>query len=161
MKTFFVTLIAFSLVLIIGCQENTVNEPADVLLKHDDNLVTANKLKLNYELSDPLYGYSRVSGSVSYVHQIINRAMNPVGLSEISIHIVMDSELDDLLGMMHLEWRIQGRSNDIVYVSEDGILLIEKTYPITNRNDVVLLVQYLVTTNGVGISSVNLVPLEK
>ena len=161
MKTFFVTLIAFSLVLIIGCQENTVNEPADVLLKHDDNPVTANKLKLNYELSDPLYGYSRVSGSVSYVHQIINRAMNPVGLSEISIHIVMDSELDDLLGMVHLEWSIQGRSNDIVYVSEDGILLLEKCYQITNRSDVVLLVKYLVTTNGIGISSVNLTPLER
>ena len=161
MKTFFVTLIAFSLVLIIGCQENMVNEPADVLLKHDDNLVKANKLKLNYELSDPLYGYSKVSGTVSYVHQIINRAMNPVGLYEISLHIEMNSELDDLLGMMHLEWIVRGRSDDIVYVSEEGILLVEKTYWITNRNDVVLLVKYLVTTNGVGISSVNLVPLEK
>ena len=87
--------------------------------------------------------------------------MNPVGLSEISIHIVMDSELDDKFGMMHLEWRIQGRSDDIVYVSEDGILLIEKCYTITNRSDVVLLVKYLVTTNGIGISSVILAPLEQ
>jgi hypothetical protein len=63
--------------------------------------------------------------------------------------------------MMHLEWRIQGRSNDIVYVSEDGILLIEKCYTITNRSDVVLLVKYLVTTNGIGISSVILAPLEQ
>ena len=161
MKTFFVTLIAFSLALIIGCQENTVNEPANALLKHDDNLVTANTLKLNYEIQDPLYGSSRLSGTVSYVHQIINRAMNPVGLYEISLHIEMNSELDDLLGMMHLEWIVRERSDDIVYVSEEGILLVEKTYWITNRNDVVLLVKYLVTTNGVGISSVNLVPLEK
>jgi hypothetical protein len=161
MKTFFVTLIAFSLVLIIGCQENTVNEPADVLLKHDDNLVTANKLKLNYELSDPLYSSSKLSGTVSYVHTIINRTINPIGLKEISLHIEMNSELYDHLGLMHLEWIVQGRSEEIFYVSEEGILLVEKSYWITNRNDVVLLVQYLVTTDGVGISNVSLTPLEK
>jgi len=72
----------------------------------------------------------------------------------------MDSKLCDKLGMVHLEWRAEGRSDDIVYVSEDGILLLEKCYSITNRSDVVLLVKYLVTTNGIGISSVNLAPLE-
>lgn len=160
MKTFFVTLAAISLALIIGCQENLINEPSDALLKQKDNLVTTNTIKLNYDLRDPLYGISKLSGRVSYTFQIVNQAMNPTGLNEVSIHINMDSELDDMLGMMHLEWRIQGRSNDVVYVSEEGILLLEKSYSITNRNDVVLLVQYLVTTNGVGISGVSLVPLE-
>ena len=161
MKTFFVTLAAFSLALIIGCQESMLNEPDQVLLKDKDNLLTTNTIKLKYDLRDPLYGTCNLFGKVSYTFQIINRAMNPIGLSEISIHIVMDSELDDKLGMMHLEWRIQGRSDDIVYVSEDGILLIEKCYTITNRSDVVLLVKYLVTTNGIGISSVILAPLEQ
>ena len=161
MKTLFVTLVAFLLAFIIGCQENLLNEPSDALLKQKDNLVTASTIKLDYELRDPSYGISKLSCKVSYVHQIINRAMNPMGLNEIFLHIEMDSELDDLLGMMHLEWRIQGRSDDVVYVSEEGILLLEKCYWITNRNDVVLLVQYLVTTNGVGISGVSLAPLEK
>jgi len=40
-------------------------------------------------------------------------------------------------------------------------LLVEKSYWITNRTDVVLLVQYLVTTDGIGISGVSLAPLEK
>jgi hypothetical protein len=160
MKTIFLTLAAFSLALIIGCRESLINEPAEVLLKDKDNLVTTNTIKLKYDLRDPLYGSCNLFGKVSYTFQILNRAMNPIGLSEISIHIVMDSELDDRFGMMHLQWRIQGRSDDIVNVSEDGILLLEKSYPITNRSDVVLLVKYLVTTNGVGISSVNLAPLE-
>jgi len=82
-------------------------------------------------------------------------------LSEIAINIYINSELNDMLGMMHLEWRVEGRSDDIVYVSEDGIVLIEKCYSITNRNDVVLLVRYLVTTDGIGISGINLAPLEK
>ena len=160
MKTIFLTLAAFSLALIIGCRESLINEPAEVLLKDKDNLVTTNTIKLKYDLRDPLYGSCNLFGKVSYTFQILNRAMNPIGLSEISIHIVMDSELDDRFGMMHLQWRIQGRSDNIVNVSEDGILLLEKSYPITNRSDVVLLVKYLVTTNGVGISSVNLAPLE-
>ena len=84
-----------------------------------------------------------------------------MGLYEISLNLEMDSKLCDKLGMVHLEWRIQGKSNDIVYVSEEGILLVEKTYWITNRNNVVLLVKYLVTTNGVGIASVDLIPVER
>jgi hypothetical protein len=160
MKTFFVTLAAISLALILGCQESVINEPAEVFLKDKDNLVYSNTIELKYNLRDPLFGTCSLFGKVSYTFQILNRVMNPIGLSEISIQIVMDSELDDKLGMTHLEWRIQGRSNDIVYVSEDGILLLEKCYSITNRSDVVLLVKYLVTTNGIGISSVNLAPLE-
>jgi hypothetical protein len=158
MKQLLFSLVIFSVLLVIGCEENLVNEPAVALLKQKDNLASARTIILNYELQDPSYGYSRLSGRVSYVHKIINRAMNPVGLNEISLHIEMNSELDDLLGMMHLEWVAQGRSDDIVYVSEEGILLFEKSYQISNRNDVVLLVQYLVTTNGVGISNVSLTP---
>lgn len=161
MKTFFVTLAAFSLALIIGCQENMLNEPSGVALKHQDHLVSTNIIKLNYNVRDPLYGTCCLSGRVTYSFQILNRAMNPTGLSEIAINIYINSELNDMLGMMHLEWRVEGRSDDIVYVSEDGIVLIEKCYSITNRNDVVLLVRYLVTTNGIGISGINLAPLEK
>ena len=160
MKTFFVTLVAFSLALIIGCQENLINEPAETLLKQKDNLVNSNTIKINYEIRDPLYGMSTLTGQVTYIHQIINQPMGPIGFNRVSIQINMDSELNNL-GMMPLKWRIQGRSNDVVSVSEEGILLIEKSYLITNRTDVVLLVQYLVTTNGVGISGVSLVPLEK
>ena len=161
MKTFFVTLAAFSLALIIGCQENMLNEPSDALLKHKDNLVTTSNIKLNYDLRDPLVGISKLSGQVSYTFQVITEAMNPMALNRVAIHIDIDAELDDMYGMMHLEWRIQGRSDDVVTVSEEGIVLIEKCYSITNRSDVVLLVQYLVTTNGIGISNVSLAPLEK
>ena len=160
MKTFFVTLVAFSLALIIGCQENLINEPAETMLKQKDNLVNSNTIKISYEIRDPLYGASTLTGQVTYIHQIINQPMGPIGFNRISIQINMDSELNNL-GMMPLKWRIQGRSNDVVSVSEEGILLIEKSYLITNRTDVVLLVQYLVTTNGIGISGVSLVPLEK
>jgi len=63
--------------------------------------------------------------------------------------------------MSPIKWSVKGKSQDVVTVSEEGILLIEKSYWIANRYDVVLLVQYLVTTDGVGISGVSLAPLEK
>lgn len=160
MKTFFVTLAAFSLALFMGCQDSMINEPADVLLKGNDDRVSTNIIKLNYNLRDPLYGTCCLAGRMTYSFQILNRAMNPTGLNEIAIHIYIDSEINDMLGMMHLEWRVEGRSDDIIYVSEDGIVLLEKCYSITNRSDVVLLVQYLVTTNGIGISGVSIAPLE-
>ena len=40
---------------------------------------------------------------------------------------------------------------DTVYVSEEGIVIVDKTYPIRNRNDIILCIQYLVSTEGVGI----------
>jgi hypothetical protein len=165
MKTLFVILAAFSLALIIGCQESILNEPENSPFKKDQistsTTTTTNSIKICCEVRDPHYGACNLNGCVKYVHQIINRAMNPMGLYEISLKLQMDSKLCDKLGMVHLEWRAEGKSDDIVYVSEEGILLVEKTYWITNRNDVVLLVRYMVTTDGVGISKISLVPLEK
>ena len=160
MKTLFITLVAFSLALIIGCQENMLNEPSETMLQKD-KLVNTNIINVNYEVRDPLYGTSKLTGQVTYTHQVINQPMGPIGFKRISLQLSMDSELENLLGMSPLKWSVRGKSQDVVTVSEEGILLIEKSYWITNRTDVVLLVQYLVTTDGVGISGVSLAPLEK
>lgn len=162
MKTFFVTLAVLSLALIIiGCQENLINEPSEALLKQNDNLVTSNVMKLECDLRDPSYGISKLCGSVQYTIQIINDAMTPLGLNRMSLRLNINAELDDMYGMVHLEWRVEDRSHDVVTVSEEGIIIVEKCYWISNRTDVVLLVQYLVTTDGVGVAGISLAPLEK
>lgn len=161
MKTFFITLAAFSLALLIGCQENMLNEPSEAFLKQNDNLVTSNILKLECDLRDPSYGISKLCGSVNYTIQVINDAMIPIGLNRISLRLNINALLNDIYGMMHLEWGVEDRSLDVVTVSEDGINILEKCYSISNRTDVVLLIQYLVTTNGVGVASISLALLEK
>lgn len=161
MKTFFITLAAFSLALLIGCQENMLNEPSEAFLKQNDNLVTSNVLKLECDLRDPSYGISKLCGSVNYTIQVINDAMIPIGLNRISLRLNINALLNDIYGMMHLEWGVEDRSLDVVTVSEDGITILEKCYSISNRTDVVLLIQYLVTTNGVGVASISLALLEK
>jgi len=161
MKNLIMILAAFSLLFIMGCQENLINESVGALSVQKDNLVIKNTLKICCEIRDAKYGMCNLSGCVNYVHQVLNWTQNPKGLYKVSLRLQMDSKLCDKLGMVHMEWRAEGRSDDILYVSEEGILLVEKCYSITNRSDVVLLVQYLVTTNGVGISGVSLAPLEK
>lgn len=161
MKTFFITLAAFSLALLIGCQENMLNEPSEAFLKQNDNLVTSNVLKLECDLRDPSYGISKLCGSVNYTIQVINDVMIPIGLNRISLRLNINALLNDIYGMMHLEWGVEDRSLDVVTVSEDGITILEKCYSISNRTDVVLLIQYLVTTNGVGVASISLALLEK
>ena len=159
MKKIFVALVALSLALIIGCQENLLNEPATSLEKKKYD-VLKDVINICCRVQDPFSGGCTLNGCVTYVHQIINRAMNPSGLYEVSLHLEMDSELCSPIGMVHLEWRINAKSDDIIYVSEDGIALVEKSYKITNREDVLLVVRYIVTTDGVQISGVNLAQIE-
>jgi len=161
MKTLFITLATFSLALIIGCQEGMFNEPSETMLKQKSDLVNPNIISMNYKVKDPLYGTSKVTGEVTYTHEVINQQMGPIGFKRISLQLSLDSELENLLSMSPIKWRVRGKSQDVVTVSEEGILLIEKSYWINNRTDVVLLVQYLVTTDGVGISGVSLAPSEK
>ena len=159
MKNLFVTLVAVLLALIIGCQENFMNEPGYSVEKKSDN-VKKNVINICCQVQDPFAGGCTVNGCVTYVHKIINRAMNPTGLYEVSLQLQMDSELCSPLGLLHLEWKIKAKSDNKIYVSEDGIALVEKSYKITNRDDVVLLVRYIVTTDGVRISGVNLAEIE-
>lgn len=167
MKNFFLIPAVFVLALIIGCQDNIVNEPTEVLLKGEkpadisSPATTSNTIKLNHELKDPAFGSSKLTGRVTFEHKLITGSMSPVGLKRVALHIYINSVLDDMFGMSHMEWRVEDRSDDGFYLSEEGIYLLEKSYRITNRYDVVLLVQYLVTTDGVGISRVSLAEIEK
>lgn len=159
MKNLFVILTIFSLAFLFGCQENQIIQPeTDPILK--DNLPYKNTVKICCEVHDPNFGVCNLNGCVNYTHKVINESMGPMKRTMVSVGLYMNSVLCDKLGIVHLEWRVEGRSNEVVYVSEEGILLLEKTYPITYRNDSVILVQYLVTTDGVGVSKVSIVPIE-
>ena len=160
MKNLIAIFISLSLALMIGCQENLINEPELAALSKD-KAPSQKSIKICCEVKDLTYGICTLNGRVNYVLEITCMTMNPrPGLYEISLSLYMNSVLCDRLGLVHPEWRAEGKSSEIVTVSEDGILLLEKTYSITNRPDVVLLVKYLVTTNGVGIASINVVRLE-
>jgi hypothetical protein len=160
MKNLFLTLVVFSLALIIGCQENQITDPNTSLEKTSSG-IQMQIMKICCQVNDPLSGCCGVNGSVRYMHKVTNQNTNSVNLKKVSLHLEMESELCSRLGMVHLPWIVKGISDDTFYVSEEGIVLLEKSYRISNRYDVVMSVVYLVTTEGVGISSVSLIEVEK
>ena len=161
MKNLLVILVIISFALIVGCQEGIVNEPENSLEKTSIDVNHYNNvIPLCCQVNDPFAGICGLNGYVTYIHKIINRAMNPRGLKEVSLHLELQASLCSSLGMVHPEWKMKGMSDDIIHVSEDGIALLEKSYNISNRKDVVLLVRYLVSTNGVGVAGVSIVEIE-
>ena len=144
--SFFVT----ALLLVIGCQDVPPTEPTGAIQKLN-NPITKEVLSICCCVNDPLSGSCQVIGEVSYVHEIVDIQTGPNDLILVRVQLGMDTELCDRLGRFHLEWGIVGNSEDLIYVSEEGIYILQKAYPICNRNDCVLVVQYLVTTEGIGI----------
>jgi len=160
MKNLIVAAVILMLAVLLGCQENLIIQPdSSPLLKGEKPI--QEKIEICCEVNDISYGMCSLNGFVYYTHEVIRNTMHPRVENLVSLKIHMNSILCDRLGMLHLEWRVEDKSEDVLYVSEEGIYLLEKSYWIENRDDVVLLVQYLVTTDGVGISKLTLAPIEK
>ena len=155
MKKFFSILVVFSLALLIGCQENLINEPETATLNKGTESVSKNVLKICCEFQDPYYGTCKLNGCVTYTHKIVAISVNPMNsIYEVALHIDMDSELSDLTGIVHLPWRVQGWNEEIVNITEREGVTLRRYYEITNRNDVILGVEYLVTLEGIEIGKI-------
>ena len=149
MKKIFLTTVVLSVLFIVGCQENSITEPVGTIEKTGDR-VNRELIQMNFMIDDPLIGKVELVGEVYFTHELANSNQ----LSSqflVSVSIELYAELNDMLGRMHMDWSSSGKSEDSMYISEEGIYILQKAYSITNRNDVVLVVQYLVTTEGVGI----------
>ena len=159
MKVLLVLTTVFFLVL-LGCQENAVN-PVETSSILKDRPVIQKTIELRYEIKYLNSNVYNLSGRANYVLEVIPDMMTPRATTYRSLSINFHGMLCNKLAMRPCLFSVEGKSNDVVQVSEEGILLIDKYYPITNRNDIVLKVKYLVTTEGVGISRVELIPAEQ
>ncbi len=158
MKNLIKSFVAVSLLLLVGCNETPPTEPIPAAEKFGDPIKEV--INLCCSVQDPLAGACQVKGEVTYTHEIIDLQSTQSGLSLVRIQIEMEAELCDMFGMIHPPWGIVGSSLDLVYISEDGIYLLEKAYPVCNRNQCVLYVQYLVTTDGMQISNMWIEPVD-
>jgi hypothetical protein len=149
MKKLFLTTVVFSVLVIIGCQENSITEPVGTLEKTGDP-VNREIIQMNFVINDPLAGSVELVGEVYYTHELASSDQLS-NLFLVSVSLDLNAQLFDMLGGTHPEWSSSGKSEDSMYISEEGIYILQKAYSITNRDDVVLIVQYLVTTEGVGI----------
>jgi hypothetical protein len=150
MKKVLFTIVFFPVILFISCQESSITEPTQSLTKKA-NIAYTDTINLCCLLADPVGGNCQLTGKVSYNHQIIGSQTEGDGLYLVSLSLEMNSKLCRLDNPALTEWTIEGQSQDEFYVSEEGIVIVDKAYLITNRNDIILCVQYLITTEGVGI----------
>ena len=140
-----------------GCSENPVTDPGLSL----DKQTGSHKGIINIccLLTDPLSGTCNLGGNIMYYHEIIPAPENIDDLFTIRVSLEVDCEMCDKLGMMHPKWSITQSSVDIVIISEEGIVILEKNYPVCNRIDIMLNVKYLITTEGVGIADLSIIPV--
>ena len=147
MKKFFVTLVIVTFFLILGCQENPVTELFQPLNKKA-NVAVEDTIDLCCMLEDPIGCNCQLTGEVSYVQQV-----TPIqsGLYEVNLMLNMYTQLCSINGSNEIYCPIECTTTDILYISEEGIYILTKAYIIPSRIDILLMVQYLVTTEGVGI----------
>jgi len=163
MKNLFLTIVVFSVLLLIGCQENSITDPIqdEGLQKTDDPSAHQGIIELEEMLVVPgaFQSYYSIEGQINYTHELVLvDPQPPAPQYYVALSLNVNADLRDPSSLTDPLWGITGRSEDIIYVSEEGIYLLEKYYTVQGRKDGMLLMcRFLVTTDGVGLNEMWLV----
>jgi hypothetical protein len=159
MKKLLLTTAVFSVLLIIGCQENSITDPIDQqdLQKNDDPLVQQGTIALDGLLVDPSVPFNSnltISGQIDYMHSIeLVDPMPPAPQYYVVLSLSVDASLISRDSANEPYMFVTSESEDVIYVPVEGIYLLEKYYNIQGREDgMVLICKFLVTTDGVGLN---------
>ena len=168
MKKLFLTTVIFSVLFIIGCQENSITDPiGDIdqkeVNKSDDPSVHQGTITLEGMLVDPnpvMNSYYIINGEIQYQHSLI--LLDPIPPNpqySVDLNLSVTADFTNFCTVCEPQTSefssgtISTETNDNVYVSVDGIYLLEKTFPIEGREDgMVLVCRFLVTTDGLGLN---------
>ena len=172
MKKLFLTLVTFSILFVIGCQENSITVPITVepTNKVQPDPSHQGTITLERMLRDPypvMNSYFIINGAIEYEHKLVYLdpiPPNPQYVVSLNLSVTADLTYfctvcsppteDALVGS------ISNKSNDEIFISiwEDEVFLLEKSFPIQGREDgMVLMCNFLVTTNGVELNEMWLV----
>jgi len=165
MKNLILTFVAFSVLLLIGCQENSITNPIQDkgLQKNDNPSVTTGTILLEGMLQDPhpvMNSYYIINGDVQYQHTLeFLDPIPPNPQSIVSLNLSVTANFTYLCTVCtpHSDnvsvGTITIETNDNFYVSEEGIYMLEKTFPIQGRDDgMALKCRFMVTTDGIGLN---------
>lgn len=171
MKKLLLTIVTFSVLFVIGCQENSITDPVAVDPQNKvpvtDQLIQGTII-LERMITDPypvLNSYYIINGAVEYDFTIVSNKIPPVQEYSVSLNLniaagltyvctVCGEENDDdaLVG------NISSQSTDIITLIDDDSYILEKTYLIQGRDDgMVLHCKFIATTGGVTLEEIYLV----
>jgi len=171
MKKLFLTLVTFSILFVVGCQENSITdpitvEPANKVQQPDPS--NQGTITLERMLTDPhpvMNSYFIINGAIEYEHTLVTREPIPPE-TFVSLNLSVSADLTYFCTVCStpnedtLAGSISNESNDEIFISiwEDEIFLLEKSFPIKGRKDgMVLKCTFHVTTIGVGLNDMWLV----
>ena len=164
MKKLFLTLVTFSILFVVGCQENSITDPITVepTNKVQPDPSHQGTITLERMLTDPypvMNSYFILNGEVEYEHSLVYLdpiPPNPQYVVSLNLSVTADltyfctvcspTNEDTLAGTISYE------SNDEIFLSvwEDEIFLLEKSFPIQGREDgMVIVCKFFVTANGI------------
>ncbi|MGB5529719.1 MAG: hypothetical protein WBQ32_07105 [Ignavibacteriaceae bacterium] len=160
MKNLLLTLVAFSVLLLIGCQENSITDPTSPESVHKDQNaagnVTTGTIRLQGIVVLPGLGqtYYSIEGIINYTHKLVLvDPIPPAPQYYVDLNLSVEADLNNETTTERNSLNISSESEDFFYVSEEGIYILEKSFVIAGSNDGLALVcQFLVTTDGVGLN---------
>jgi len=178
MKNLFLTIVVFSVLLLIGCQENSITDPvsndtnlnlATIVLDKDIISSYPGVIKLEGMLFDPSHYFNNnaaISGVVRY-------SLNKVELDRIpedtpiKVKLYVNAELKeglsgrDVSGLDVRSLFVSGTSEDLVYTSatNDQLYYLEKSFRVKN-NRLNLIFKFQVNEKSLTMVSMRLVKIK-
>ncbi|MCW8960869.1 MAG: hypothetical protein OQK29_04850, partial [Ignavibacteriaceae bacterium] len=150
--------IILSLFLLFSCKDNYLNNPVSpdqgTLQKSTKNIKTGT-IKLDRILELPGLGntYYQINGIINYKEELFPQNLSPTtSKSDVNLDIAIDATLinPNLKDQENRALDVLAESDSLIYIPEEGIYLLEKTYPVQGTKDKLELVcTYLVTTDNV------------
>lgn len=167
MKQLLFSLVFFSVLLVIGCQENSITDPVSTeSINKDQNPgpYLHDFISLAQMLSDPHpigNSYYIISGQIEYeLRMIYVDPMLPTAMRYASLNLKTTAEFRYLCtvcsppGTEQIVGFISDVSEEFVPLGGNCVSLLEKTFVIQGREDgMVLKCRFLVTTGGVELSA--------
>jgi len=179
MKKLIFSFVIFSILFIIGCQENSITDPVqEDLLKNDDPLVHQGTMKLEGDLADPRaifndnFKHLTIFGDVKFEHRfeyLQDNSTTPQ--KKVYLNLSMNAEIQDRNSTIDIIWSLSGESKDIIDFFDGKTYnntlddlnktapqkILYKYYSVHGSDVGMRLVcRFIITTNGVSLSNYSL-----
>jgi len=158
MKKLLYSLVVFSVLFIIGCQENSITDPVSIESINKNQTTgetfTSGVIPLEDLLIIPggFQSYYTIKGQINFTHELFwLDPAPPAPQYYVALNLSVKANLTD---ESHNTFRISSTSEDNIYVFENGRYFLVKLFPVIGRNDGLTLVcSFIVTTGGIGLYS--------
>jgi len=173
MKKLFLTLVTFSILFVIGCQENSITDPLTVEPTNKVQQTDPSNqgtITLDAMLTNPypvMNSYFIINGVIEYEHTLFYLDPIPPNPQHVvSLNLSVTAGITDFCTVCDPQTSdfsagtISNESNDEIAISlwEDEIILLEKSFPIQGRDDgMVLVCKFFITGNSIGLDEMWLV----